>query len=157
VPTLASVHYNLGTLWQRQKELDRAQQEYGLALKYALDERESAQTHNNLGVLFSQLGRRNEAVAEFTIAININPYEQNSFLGRGMSEQQENKLDLALDDFTHAAQISPSPLALYWRGRVLEQQGMNPEAAASYAAALQLAGDFADARTRLQNLQRAAK
>jgi tetratricopeptide (TPR) repeat protein len=157
LPSLASVHYNLGIVWQRQKEFDRAQQEYGLALKYTVDEREAAQTHNNLGVLFNQLGRDEQAMAEFTRAISVNPYEQNSFLGRGMIEQRQGKLDAALEDFTRAAQISPSPFALYWRGRVLEAKGMNSEAAASYAAALQMAGDFGDARVRLEKLQKAGK
>jgi len=45
MPTLAAAHYNLGILLQRQNELDRALQEYQLALKYASDEREAAQTH----------------------------------------------------------------------------------------------------------------
>jgi len=73
MPTLAAAHYNLGILLQRQNELDRALQEYQLALKYASDEREAAQTHNNLGVLFKQLGRRDEAITEFTYAIALNP------------------------------------------------------------------------------------
>jgi tetratricopeptide (TPR) repeat protein len=66
MPTFAAAHYNLGTLLQRQNELDRALQEYQLALRYASDEREAAQTHNNLGVLLNQLGRRDDALREFT-------------------------------------------------------------------------------------------
>ena len=36
MPTLAAAHYNLGILLQRQNELDRALQEYQLALKLSL-------------------------------------------------------------------------------------------------------------------------
>lgn len=157
MPTLATAHYNLGTLLQRQNELDRAQQEYQLALKYATDEREAAQTHNNLGVLFNQLGRRDEAFAEFTRAIALNPHEQNSLIGRGMVEHEEGKLDAALQDFVRAAQVSPSPLAFYWQGRVLEDQGQLPAAAVAYRAALKLAPNFGDAQTRLGNLEKAVK
>jgi tetratricopeptide (TPR) repeat protein len=154
MPTLATAHYNLGTLLQRQNELGRAQHEYQLALQYASDEREAAQTHNNLGVLFNQLGRRDEAVAEFTQAIALNPYEQNSLVGRGLIEREEGKLDAALQDFTRAAQVVPSPQASYWQGRVLEEKGQLSAAAAAYRTALKLAPNFGDTQMRLSNAEK---
>ena len=123
--------------------------EYQLALKYGPDEREAAQTHNNLGALFNQLGRRDEAVAEFTEAIALNPYEQNSMIGRGMIEREEGKLDAALQDFARAAQVAPSPLAFYWQGRVLEDKGQLSAAAEAYQDVLRLAPNFADTQERL--------
>lgn len=157
VPTFAAAHYNLGTLFHRQNDLGRAQQEYELALKYATNEREAAQTHNNLGVLFNQLGRRDGAEAEFTEAIALNPYEQNSRIGRGLIEHEEGKLDAALQDFEQAAQIAPSPLAAYWQGRVLEEKGQLAASAEAYRNALKLAPNFGDAQTRLENIEKAGK
>lgn len=157
MPTLGTAHYNLGTLLHRQNELDRAQQEYRLALKYASDEREAAESHNNLGVLLTQLGRRDEAAAEFTLAITLNPYEQNSLIGRGMIENEEGKLDAALQDFARAAQVAPSPLAFYWQGRVLEEKGQLPASATAYRSALKLAPNFGDAQVRLGNVEKAVK
>jgi protein O-mannosyl-transferase len=157
MPTLGTAHYNLGTLLHRQNQLSRALQEYQLALQYASDRRELAQTHNNLGVLLNQLGRRDEALAEFTQAIALNPYEQNSLIGRGMIEQQEGKFDDALRDFTRALQIAPSALAFYWQGRVLEEKGQLIAAANAYRAALSLAPGFGDAKVRLEGLQRSGK
>lgn len=154
IPTLGSVHYNLGTVWHRQNQLEQAQREYQLALLYAADEQAAAQTHNNLGVLFNQLGRKDEAVAEYTRAISLNSYEQNSFLGRGMIEQEQGKLNAALQDFVRAAQVAPSPVALYWQGRVLEDKGQRAVAAEAYRAALRLAPDFGDAKLRLENLEK---
>jgi tetratricopeptide (TPR) repeat protein len=157
MPTLSTAHYNLGTLLHRQNDLDRAQREYQLALKYGSDEREAAHTHNNLGVLFKQLGRRDEAAAEFTGAIALNPSEQNSLIGRGMIEREEGKLDAALQDFAHAAQAAPSPLAFYWQGRVLEDKGQLPAAAEAYRDVLKLAPNFADTQERLGNVEKAVK
>jgi tetratricopeptide (TPR) repeat protein len=157
MPTLDTAHYNLGTLLQRQNQLDRAQHEYQLALKYASDEREAAQTHNNLGVLFNQLGRRDEAVAEFTEAIALNPYEQNSLVGRGLIEREQGKLDAAFEDFTRAAQIAPSPQAFYWQGRVLEQKRQFPAAAEAYRSVLKLAPVFGDTQARLDGVEKAVK
>ena len=156
-PTLSTPHYNLGVLLHRQNELDRALQEYQLALKYGPDEREAAQTHNNLGALFNQLGRRDEAVAEFTAALALNPFEQNSMIGRGMIEREEGKLDAALQDFTRATQVSPSPMAFYWQGRVLEDKGQLPTAAEAYRIVLKLSPNFGDAQARLENIEKAVK
>lgn len=157
MPTFAAAHYNLGTLMHRQNELNPALQEYQLALKYASDAREAAQTHNNLGVLFNQLGRKDEATAEFTAAIGLNPYEQNSFIGRGLIERDAGNLDAALQDFSRAAQIAPSPLAFYWEGRVLEDKGQMSTAAEAYRSALKLSPDLSDAQARLQRIEKAAR
>jgi protein O-GlcNAc transferase len=157
MPTLGTAHYNLGTLLHRQNELDQALHEYQLALKYASDEHEAAQTHNNLGVLLNQLGRRDEAVTEFTQAIAVNPYEQNSLIGKGMIEYEEGKFDDALQDFARAAQVAPSPLAFYWQGRVLEDKGQLSAAAMAYRSAVKLAPDFEDARVRLSNVEKVVK
>ncbi len=157
MPTLSTAHYDLGTLLHRQNQLEGALQEYQLALKHTWDEREAAQTLNNLGVLFNQLGRRDEALAEFTAAIALNPHEQNSLVGRGMIEREEGKLDAALQDFARAAQVAPSPLACYWQGRVLEDKGQLSAAAEAYRAALKLAPNFGDTQVRLGNVERAVK
>jgi tetratricopeptide (TPR) repeat protein len=153
-PTLSTAHYDLGTLLERQNELDGAQREYELALKYGLDEREAAQTHNNMGVLFNQTGRRDEAAAEFTAAIALNPHEQNSLLGRGMIEREEGKFDAALLDFSQAVQIAPSPLAFYWRGRILEDEGQFPAAAEAYRNVLKIAPNFGDTQARLGKVEK---
>ena len=128
-----------------------------MTLRYGPDKREAAQTHNNLGVLFNQLGKRDQAAAEFTNAIALNPYEQNSFLGRGKIERDEGKLDAALKDFQQGAKVAPSPLAYYWEGRVLEDKGEPGPAADAYRAALKLAPDFREAHLRLEDLQKAGK
>jgi tetratricopeptide (TPR) repeat protein len=157
MPTFAAAHYNLGTLLQRQNEVDRALQEYQLALRYASDEREAAQTHNNLGVLLNQLGHRDDALREFTAALALNPYEQNSLIGRGLIERDQGKLDAALQDFSQAAQIAPSALALYWEGRVLEDTGRLSAAAETYRSALKLAPNFGDTQARLENVEKAMR
>ncbi len=157
MPTLATAHYNLGTLLQRQNEMDRAQREYQWALQYGSDARELAQTHNNLGVLFDQLGRRDQALAEFSQAIALNPHEQNSLVSRGLIEHEEGKLDAALQDFARAAQVTPSPLALYWQGRVLEEKGQLTAAAEAYQSVLKLAPNFGDTQVRLENMEKTGK
>jgi tetratricopeptide (TPR) repeat protein len=106
-----------------------------------------------LGVLYLSESKYDAATQEFSEAIAIDPTEQNSYIGRGTAEMQTTKLDAAIADFAKAAQIAPSPLALYWLGRALEDKGDTQQAARAYASALQLAPAMADARTRLEALQ----
>jgi tetratricopeptide (TPR) repeat protein len=149
VPVLSAPHYTLGILLFRANQLAQAEREYHLALLYGSDAGEAAQAHNNLGVLLHQQGRTEEAVSEFSQAIALNHDEQNSFIGRGMIEREQGKLDAALEDFTRAEQIAPSASARYWKGRVLQDQGHSAAAAEAYRAALRLAPNFADTPARL--------
>ena len=153
IPTLASAHYNLAVLLQRQNRLEEAVRQYGMAIANSSDPLEAAQAHNNLGILY--LGTKNfaAALAELNSAIALNPNEQNSYIGRGTIELQSWNYDAAIADFTRAAQIAPSPIACYWLGRALENKGDYLHAANAYVAALRLAPGMADARTRLEVVQ----
>jgi Tfp pilus assembly protein PilF len=151
-PDLASPHYNLAVLLQKQNRLEDAEHEYRAALALSSDQLEIVQSHNNLGVLYLGAGKYSAAMAELSAAIAMDPSKQNSYIGRGTVEMQTMNMDAAISDFRKAAQIAPSPLALYWLGRALESKGENQQAVRAYAAALQLAPAMAEARTRLAAL-----
>jgi protein O-mannosyl-transferase len=151
-PDLASPHYNLAVLLQKQNSLDDAEHEYRAALALSSDQMEIVQSHNNLGILYLGEGQYSAAMAELSAAIAMDPNEQNSYIGRGTVEIETMNMDAAISDFRKAAQIAPSPLALYWLGRALESKGENQQAVRAYAAALQLAPAMAEARARLAAL-----
>ena len=151
-PDLASPHYNLAVLLQKQNRVDDAEHEYRAALALSSDRAEIVQSHNNLGILYLGESKYSAAMAELSAAIAMDPREQNSYIGRGTVEMQTMNTDAAISDFRKAAQIAPSPLALYWLGRALESKGENQQAVSAYAAALQLAPAMAEARARLTAL-----
>jgi len=152
-PDLASPHYNVAVLLQRQNQLDDAEHEYRAALALSSDQAEIEQSHNNLGILYLGEGKYAAAVEELSAAIALDPNAQNSYIGRGTAEMQMTNTDAAIADFTKAAQIAPSPLALFRLGQALETKGENQQAANAYAAALQLAPSMAEARARLDALR----
>jgi Tfp pilus assembly protein PilF len=153
IPELASAHYNLGVLLQRQNHQAEAAHQYHLALAVSYDPLEAAQAHNNLGILYLDSQQYAEAMKELSTAIALNPNEQNSYIGRGKIELQSWNLDAAVVDFSRALEISPSPMSCYWLGRALETKGDYQRAASAYAAALHLAPGMAEARARLQALR----
>jgi tetratricopeptide (TPR) repeat protein len=152
-PDLASPHYNVAVLLQKQNRLEDAEHEYRAALALSSDQVEIVQSHNNLGILYLVQGKYAAATAELSAAIALDPNEQNSYIGRGTAEMQMMNTDAAIADFTNAAQIAPSPLALFRLGQALENKGDTQQAAKAYAAALQLAPGMSEARTRLNALQ----
>jgi Tfp pilus assembly protein PilF len=152
-PDLASPHYNVAVLLQKQNRLDDAEHEYRAALALSSDQAEIEQSHNNLGILYLGEGKYAVALTELSAAIAIDPDAQNSYIGRGTAEMQMMNVDAAIEDFAKAAQIAPSPLALYWLGRALENKGDTQQAERAYAAALQLAPAMAEARARLEALR----
>jgi protein O-mannosyl-transferase len=152
-PDLASPHYNVAVLLQKQNRLDDAEHEYRAALALSSDQAEIVQSHNNLGILYLGEGKYAAAVTELSAAIALDPNAQNSYIGRGTAEMQTMNVDPAIADFAKAAQIAPSPLALYWLGRALESKGDSQQAMRAYTAALQLAPAMSEARARLEALR----
>lgn len=152
-PDLASAHYNLGVSLQRHNRVDEAEREYRAALALSTDQTEIVQSHNNLGILYLTERKYSEALTELNAALALDPDQQNSYIARGTIEMQTLNSDAAIADFSKAAQIAPSPLALYWLGRALEAKGETQKAQAAYGAALRLAPGMAEARSRLQALE----
>jgi tetratricopeptide (TPR) repeat protein len=152
-PQLPTPHYNLATLLQSENELDQAKREYETTLSLSSDPTEIAQAHNNLGALAMSRNQPVAAILQFNAAIAINPGEQNSFLGRGVVEYQQGKLDAAVADFAYAAELAPSAPSEFWLGRALEEKGEWRGAARAYTAALHLAPTMEEAQSRLAALR----
>ena len=146
-------HYTLGMVLQRQNRLDDAQREYQFVVANSSDPVEISQSHNNLGVLFSQKNQMEYALREFDAAIRINPNEQNSFLGRGSIKYQRGEADAAIEDFRHAAQIAPSATVYFWLGSACELKRDPVCAAQAYEDDLRLSPGLREAQNRLKMLQ----
>jgi Tfp pilus assembly protein PilF len=154
VPQLSTAHYNLGVLQQQLNHADAARREYELALRYSSDANETAQSHSNLGFLLLDLNDSPAAIEHFSAALRINPDRQRSLLGRGIAEYRQRDLQAAVADLYRTSQIAPLAQADFWLGRALEDQGKIQAAASAYGVALQLAPSMADARQRLNALQK---
>jgi tetratricopeptide (TPR) repeat protein len=153
VPQFSTAHYDLAVLMQQNNQLLPAEREYELALTYGTDLAEAAQSHSNLGFILEELNQPQDAIQQFTAALQINPDKQNSLVGRGMIEYREGNKSAALADFSRAAQIAPMPLAELWLGRTLEDAGQLQAASSAYSAALQLAPGMPEAQQRLDALR----
>src|SRR6266702_2795336 len=153
IPELASAHYNLAVILQSENQPEDSARQYQLAIALSVDQIEKAQSHNNLGALFLQSSNFAAAKTEFNAAIEFNPSEQNSYIGRGMIEQQFWDSNAVVADFSRAIDIAPSPLAYFWLGKTLEGKGDYSRAEGAYLAVLRLAPGMKDAQARLEALR----
>jgi Tfp pilus assembly protein PilF len=69
-PTSGEIHYLLGVVDERRKDLAAAAASYASAIRY---EPAMAKAHDRLGFLYGQLGRTEEAVREFERAVQLSP------------------------------------------------------------------------------------
>jgi tetratricopeptide (TPR) repeat protein len=105
-------------------------------------------------------GELDAALADYGIAIRMEPDNVESYDYRADVYQQQGNLDLALADYDHATQIDPTYAAAYYsRGLIYEKKGDVAKARAEYNSAIavptkdriaQWAQD--NARARLQAL-----
>ncbi|MGA8221480.1 MAG: tetratricopeptide repeat protein [Candidatus Acidiferrales bacterium] len=148
-PEISRAHFDLATVLQKQNQMAPAMNEYKLAISLTTDPHEAAWAHNNLASLFLQAGQPTQALAEYNEALQTNPEEMHSLLGRGTLEYREGNLDAARDDFARAALLAPTGMNYALLGRVLEAKGELAPAISAYETALQLAPDLTDARAHL--------
>ncbi|MGA8037415.1 MAG: tetratricopeptide repeat protein [Candidatus Acidiferrales bacterium] len=151
-PSFSLAHYNFATLLQSQNRTDDAIREYRAALQSVSDPEEAARAHNNLGTVLLQSNRDAEALAEYNAALSIDPNQANSLTGRGLIEYRKGDLPHAQEDFTQAAKVAHSSIALFWLGRTLEDRGDKQSAIAAYNEALGINPGLEQARTRVNAL-----
>jgi tetratricopeptide (TPR) repeat protein len=114
---------------------------------------EKAQGYYTRGVALRMLNRLDEAVADFTNAIeqskqSVQPGYPEASLRRGIIFFRQGQYDLAIDDFEDAAYASPfqsDPRAMLWRGLAYAKNGDLNEATRSYTKAIMTYNEFVPA------------
>jgi tetratricopeptide (TPR) repeat protein len=108
---------------------------------------------NNLGELFAQQGRLDEAAEHFASALEINPRFAQARHNMGMMLVQRGKLDEAIDEFSKAVEIDPKFADAYNKlGAALAGKGRLDEAAANFSKALDVDPTYAPAHANLGSL-----
>jgi tetratricopeptide (TPR) repeat protein len=105
---------------------------------------------NNLGTLFADKGRFDEAIENYRKAIQINPNSAVPLYSLGLALAAQGRLDEAIENYRKAIQLNPDYRdALNDLGNALAAQGRFDEAIKNYYKVIQLNPDFS---TALNNL-----
>lgn len=146
----------------RSGQFEQAAEAFGRAIEAGgLDRDALAVTLNNRGVAYSQLGRYDEAIADYLEAQKIKADDPTTirnlrfaYLTRGLASANRGDRTAALQDYDRALAIDPNYLeALQYRGALRVEMGANAEATADFRRVLALEPDNATAVAALAALQ----
>jgi tetratricopeptide (TPR) repeat protein len=95
--------------------------------------------HGNLGTVFRQMGRLDEAIAQYKTALQIQPNDADSHNNLGAVLRQKGKVDEAITQYHLALQIKPALAEAHYNlGIALQQKGRTAQAISQYQEALQI-------------------
>ena len=101
----ANIHNNLGDVYSRQGNLEKAAEEFQKA--FLINPRYADAVHN-LGLTYAQMGKTDEAVQTFKKAIELNPNIWQSYQQLAVIYYNQGQYDLALENIKKALEINPS-------------------------------------------------
>jgi tetratricopeptide (TPR) repeat protein len=106
----------------------------------------------NLGLVYFQQGRLDEAIVQYQKVLQINPVETDALNNLGSAFLQQGRPDEAAAYYQKALALQPDSAAtLYNLGNALFRQGRTGEAMAQYQQALAIDPSSAEARYNLGN------
>ena len=98
-----------------------------------------AAAHGNKGKELAAAGKLDEAIAEYTKALEISPKDELLYRNRGLVYRANNKFPEAIADFAKAIELAPkSELGYVERGQVLMIQNQFDAALVDYNKAVEL-------------------
>ena len=113
---------------------------YERTLKYAP---ESTNMLNNLGILYFDMGRKEQGIALFNKAIKIDPADAYAYINLGYAYQQIGKNKEAIILFEKALGLNPDNVTAYNHlGNAYSSINMHKEAIASYNKAIEIDPNF---------------
>jgi TonB family protein len=100
------------------------------------------------------MGEYDEAITDYSKAIELNPKESTIFLSRGIAFFNRKNFNQAISDFDKVIELAPDEsMAYYNRGNALEKIGNFEKALADYKKASELDADNELAKNAFQRLQ----
>jgi tetratricopeptide (TPR) repeat protein len=104
---------------------------------------EEVALNNGLAYLNKQM--YDEAIAEFTKAIEINPHFTEAYYNRGLVHAHKGNFDQAIADYTKAIENNSNDADIYYnRGFTYSKRGNLDEAIADYTKAIELSPNQTD-------------
>ncbi len=148
-------HNNLALMLRQTGSLQEALQHFQRAreikLLNALElDPAHAPSYNDLGALYLEMSRANEAMTNFQKAIELNPRQTSAICNLGRALLMEDRPDEALRQFERALELDDQYApAHFFLGIVLDQRGTPGEAIHHWQMALEINPDYAEPHNSL--------
>ena len=103
------------------------------------DEPKDAKFYIDRGIAYAEKGQFDQAVDDFTKALEIDPKSADTYYYRGIAYVNKGQFHWAIDDFTKALEIDPkSADAYYYRGIAHANKSQHDQAISDYTKALEI-------------------
>lgn len=146
----AASFYNLGLIYSRTGELDRAILSYRRALE--IDPR-SVDSIFNLANLYKRLGLKGDAEALYKKALDVSPKKIESYINLGNLYWSDGKSDLARETYEKALKIdSHNPKVYYHLGIIEDLSGNKGKALKLYESAVKIDPKFSNVWVNMGNI-----
>ena len=73
-----------------------------------------AEYYNDWGIAYEIRGQYDQAIADFTNALEINPKYVDAYINRGIAHANKGEYDQAISDYTKALEIDPKGKDVYY-------------------------------------------
>ena len=135
-PSSPNTHNNLGDVYGRQGDIDRAIYEFEKAIEIKPN---YADAYHNLANTYQGIGRLEDAIENYEKAIHFNPKLWQSYQNLGAIYFQKGRNDLAKEYFRNALEINPYDYNLHTNfGLICLMSGDRQTAKEEFQKALQL-------------------
>ncbi|HLG30939.1 MAG TPA: tetratricopeptide repeat protein, partial [Candidatus Brocadiales bacterium] len=106
----AAYHFGMGVFHQKNKEIEKAVEEYNKVIKLDPD---NAEVHINFGVIYKEEGDLNKAVEEYKKALAIDPWLDAGYNNLGVVYFLKGNYAESIKHYQKAVEINPENLESY--------------------------------------------
>lgn len=148
-PEDAELQYNLGILYEKLKNFDKAETAYKKAIEISPQE----DFYYNLGEVLVSEKKWDEAIDAFKKVLKDDPKDGNCYFNLGLCYFNKEEMNLATDNFQQAVNLNPQDLyAHFYLGNIYQNNGLTNFAEESYKKVLTISPDYSWAYFNLASI-----
>ncbi len=146
-PANATVHYNLGIFYAGRNMIEKAIEQYLIAIKLTPD---FVDAHYNLGNTYRGRNMPDKAIEQYVIAIKLEPDYAEAHNNLGTAYQGRNMPDKAIEQYLIAIKLKPEYAEAHNNlGTAYQGRNMPDKAIEQYLIAIKLKPEYAEAHNNL--------
>ena len=147
-PKYLEAENNIGLCWKELNDRDKARAAFQAAIDWQGDAPVDAQPFLNLGTLFADGNKFDEALPLLKKALSIAPKNPSVHEELGKLYSATNQLSQAQSEFEQAIVLAPDSSSLHYKlGQILRKQGQTERAQQEFAICERLNGAHSSSRT----------
>jgi len=138
-PEDCELQYNIGILYEKNKDLDKAEAAYRKALEINPQE----DFYYNLGEVLMEKELWDDAINAFKEVLKTDTQDGNCYFNLGLCFLKKEEINLATDNLQKAIELNHNDLyAHFYLGNIYQQSGLTNFAVESYKKVLEISPDY---------------